>query len=258
MMEFGPTSLFQHLHRSFRHLLGAIAFILFVLLIGTFSFTRLEHLSLMDSLYFTVVTLSTIGYGDITPTSHETKIFLIMFIPLGVGAYLYLLSAVSVTIFEGKMIEVFKMEQMQDKIKKMKNHVVLCGYGDVGARVASGLQSVVVVENRDASVEAALNAGYPIVEGTSTESGVLKKAGVERASAVIIALNSDPETVFTILTAKEMNPKAKIYARANRPDSVKKMKMAGAHNVVCVPEIAANAILCEFDSKLCKPLQAFD
>jgi voltage-gated potassium channel len=233
----------RNLHSSFKHLFRAVAFILLVLFIGTFGYVRFEGMEPFDALYFSVVTLSTIGYGDIYPKTYEGKVFTVFFIPLGVSVFLYTFSAVAMTVFEGRLMEVLKLEQAKDDIKKMSGHVVLCGYGDVGEHVAKSLKSVVVVESDKNRYEEILKGGLLGVHGDSTHAQTLLEAGIARAKAVIIALNQDPKTVFTVLTIKELNPSVKIYARANRVENTGKIRTAGADEVVCLPEIGGKALL---------------
>jgi voltage-gated potassium channel len=244
-MELNQLLVMRGLQRSFKHLFVAAAYIFIVLVIGMAGYSYFEGLNAFDALYFSVVTLSTIGYGDFYPTTHEGKVFTLFFIPLGVSAFLYMFGAVSITIFEGELLEVFKLEQKKADIGNMRNHVILCGFGDVGEQVAAGLKNVVVVENNLERFDELTRRGYLGVMGDSTMSQTLKDAGIERAKAVIIALNQDPKTVFTILNIKELNPKVNIFARANRKENVGKIKTAGADHVVCLPEIGGKELLKE-------------
>lgn len=242
-MDIAKILVIRKLHRSFKHLFIAILFILIVIAIGTVGYMRFENLKPFDALYFTIVTLSTIGYGDIYPTTHDAKVFTIFFIPLGVSAFLYTFSAISMAIFEGRLLEVLKLEQAKEEIKKMKDHIILCGYGDVGEYIAKNLKSVVVIESREDRYSELVESGLLGIHGDSTITETLKEAGIERAKAIIIALNEDPKTVFTTLIAKELNPSIKIYARANKKESVNKIRLAGADYVICIPEIGGREFI---------------
>ncbi len=232
-----------HEERSLRPLTVAIAIILLILATGTVVFMKLENLSPLDALYFSTVTLGTVGYGDLSPTKPESRAFAIVFIIFGVSVFMYTFGIVISIVFEGKLIEVFKMERATEKINKLRDHVVLCGYGDFGVRVAEKVSPIVVVEKDEANFSRIIERGLLGVNGDSTQKDVLSNAGVERAKAMIIALNSDPDVVFTMLSAKELNPKIRIYARANRKDSVDKMKWAGADYVVCLTEIGSQELI---------------
>jgi len=242
-MELSRVWALSGIHRSFKHLYRAFACILIVIVIGTMGYMRFERLTPFDSLYFTIVTLSTVGFGDLSPTTHESRLFTMFFIPLGVSAFLYTFSAISMAVFEGQIVEVFKMEQAKDRIKKMRDHIILCGFGDVGENVAKTLKTAVIIENDEDRFEELISQGFLGIRGDSTKVEVLREAGIERAKALIIALNEDPKTVFTALTAKELNPRVRIYARANRNDSKNKIRLAGADYVVCLPEIGSRELI---------------
>jgi len=243
MVEFTTIRAFHKLHRSFKHVFLALLYIVFVILVGVLGYTHFEGLSPFNALYFSVVTLSTIGYGDMYPVTHSGKVFTLFFIPLGVSAFFYAFSVITMALFEGRVLEVLKLEQAKDELKKMRDHVVLCGFGDVGEQVARNLKSVVVIEATKERYEELVREGFLGVLGDSTKPETLREAGVERARALILALNEDPKTVFAILTAKEVNPNIKIYARANRKDSVGKMKQAGADQVICLPELGGKEFI---------------
>ncbi|MFH0862664.1 MAG: NAD-binding protein [Candidatus Altiarchaeota archaeon] len=245
MVDYYRFPFMRGLHRSFKHLFYAAAYILFVLAIGTMGYCRFEALRPFDALYFSVVTLSTIGYGDFYPVTYAGKAFTLFFIPLGVSAFLYMFGAVSMAIFEGELMEVFNLEKTKADIGRMRDHVIICGYGDVGEQVAAGLKNPVVVENNEERFALLTKKGYLGIRGDSTVGETLREAGIENAKAVIIALNQDPKTVFTVLSIKEMNPQVKIYARANRKENVGKLRTAGADHVVCLPEIGGRELLRE-------------
>jgi len=244
MVELNQFLLMRGLHRSFKHLFLAVAYILFVLAVGTVGYTHFENLQPLDALYFSVVTLSTIGYGDISPQTYAGKVFTIFFIPLGVSAFMYTFGAVSMAIFEGEIMEVLKLEQNKQDISKLMGHTILCGYGEVGEYVAKNTgKTIVAVENNEERYKKALKDGYYAILGDSTNSDVLKEAGAENASSIVIALAEDPKTVFTILTVKDLNPTIKVYARANRRGVSNKIRTAGADYVVCLPEIGGKELI---------------
>jgi voltage-gated potassium channel len=241
-MDLLHAVLSHKLHRSFKPLFYSILYVLFVISIGVYGYMRLMSLPLLDAIYFTIVTLSTIGYGDVTPQTPEAKLFTIFFIPLGVSAFLYVFSAISMTIFEGRLLEVLKVEEFREKISKMKNHVILCGYGDVGSFITDEIKNIVVVEKSPENYSRLVKEGILGVEGDATKSETLREAGIDYASALVVALDSDSDAVFTILTAKELNKNIRIYARVNRRDSVSKMRHAGADYVICLPEVGGREI----------------
>ncbi|MEA3255862.1 MAG: NAD-binding protein [Candidatus Altiarchaeota archaeon] len=216
--------------------------IVMVVLAGIIGYIVLEDMSLVDAFYYTVVTISTVGYTD-PATSEETRVFTIILILVGVATFFYFFSVIIETIVEGKLFEVLKMRRSKERLERIKDHVILCGYGDVGTLVAEEIKDAVIIERDEARFNGLIEKGFLGVHGDSTHPDTLYGAGIERANTVIIALSSDPEAVYTILTAKELNPEIKVYARANERESVRKMKRAGANYVICLPEIGSKELV---------------
>jgi voltage-gated potassium channel len=224
------------------HLVVSIAIIFLLIVIGTIGYMALEKIGPMEALYHTVVTMATVGYSDIA-TKDSTRIFTIGLILASVAAFYYFAGAIVETLISGRIFEVFKLGTLEEGLSRKKNHVILCGYGDVGALAAEKITDAVVVERDEEKYKELLKKNFLAVKGDSTSPETLKLAGVDRARGMIIALDSDPEVVYTILTAKELNPDIKIYARANEVTSVSKMKKAGANYVICLPEIGSRDLI---------------
>jgi len=224
-------------HKSFKNLLWAILTAVVIIIIGVIGYGRLLNLTPLDSMYFTVVTLGSVGYGDIYPNTPEAKAFTVLFIIVGVSVFIYAFSVINSMLFEGTISEVFKMEDVKENISKLKGHSILCGYGDVGEILAQEIKPVVVVDKNEGKVENLISSGTLAVQGDSTRPETLVKAGVGKAKSIVIALDKDPDVLFTILTAKELNSGIRVYARANRRESVGKMRHVGADYVVCLPEL---------------------
>jgi voltage-gated potassium channel len=228
-----------------KNLIYALIAILIVMATGTVGYTILEKLTLLDALYFTVVTMSSIGYGDIHPTTPESKIFTIFIILTGLTLLFYLVSALVSSFVEVSLWDVLKVRKMIERRKKMKDHVILCGYGDIGVLIAKGFgaENLVIVDKDEQKYNEIIQGEYVGVHGDSTHSAVLESAGVRDAKAMIIALDTDADAVYTILTAKELNPGIKVYVRANESGSSSKMRRAGADYVICLPAVGSNELL---------------
>lgn len=224
------------------HLSIAIGLILSIITIGTIGYIKLENSTPLNALYHTVITITTVGYAD-AATKAETKIFTMAIALAGVASFYYLAGAIAETLIAGRLFEVLKLRRIEDVLAKAKNHVILCGYGDVGTLTAERIKDIVIIEKKEDRFDAAIKKGFACVKGDSTNPETLELAGIKKAKAMIIALNSDPEVVYTILTAKEANPDIKIYARANETISVNKMKKAGANYVICLPEVGSRDLL---------------
>jgi voltage-gated potassium channel len=224
------------------HIFISVAIIAVIILSGTIGFMLLESLTPLDALYHTVITIATVGFSDVA-TKDETRVFTIFLILMSVASFYYFAGAIAETLIAGRLFEVLKLRRMEDALERVQNHVILCGYGDVGTLLAEKIKDVVVVEKNDAHYAELLKKGLLCVKGDSTSPDTLESAGIKRAKAMIVALDSDPEIVYTILTAKEINPDIRIYARANETMSVNKMKKAGADYVICLPEVGSRDLL---------------
>ena len=217
--------------------------------LGAIGFMWIEGFSFLDALYMTVITLSTVGYGEVKPLSPAGRGFTIALITLGVGAALHAVGALSRFIIEGTLRDVLGRRNMQRTIETLQDHAIVCGFGRLGQAVTEGLahQDVVVIDqNPDAQrdIEA---AGGLFVHGSALEESILKAAGIGKASALIAATGSDPDNVFIALSARDLNEQIRIHARAETPSGVRRLRLAGASQVISPHHLAgqriANAIL---------------
>jgi voltage-gated potassium channel len=238
-MKIDPKKIFSS------HLSVSVGLILLLILTGTAGYMFLEHLSALDALYHTVITIATVGFADLPHPKEETRIFTIFLVLSGLASFYYFAGAIAETLIAGRIFEAIKMKRIEEGLEKVRDHVILCGYGDVGMLVAEKMKerSLVAIERSEERLHDLSAKGILYVRGDSTNPEALKQAGIERARAMIIALNSDPEVVYTILTAKELNPHIKIYARANELNSIGKMKKAGANYVICLPEVGSRDLV---------------
>lgn len=238
-MKIEPVKIFK------THLSIAIGLIILMILAGSAGYMFLEGLSFIDALYHTVISITTVGYSDIQTSKEPTRIFTIVLILLGVASFYYFAGAIAETLIAGRLFEVIKMKRIEEGLGRVAGHVILCGYGDVGMLVAGKMRGrdVVVVEKKEDKIKDISSTGLLYVRGDSTSPQTLSAAGIGRACAMIIALDSDPEVVYTILTAKELNPGIRIFARANELNSINKMKKAGANYVICLPEVGSRDLL---------------
>lgn len=187
----------------------------------------------LDAAYQTVTTVATVGFREVRPLSSAGKIFTIVLILVGVGTALYTFSVVLETLVEGRLSEVFGRRRMERAIAGMSGHVVVCGWGRVGRSVGrfvgGARQDVVVIDHASARVA---DMAYPTVLGDATDDTVLLRAGVERARALVAAVDTDAGNLFITLSARALNPGLFIVARARLDDSEAKLLRAGADRVV--------------------------
>lgn len=189
--------------------------------------------SVLDAAFQTVTTVTTVGFGEVHPFDAGEKVFTIFLVVLGVGTAAYALSVLLEFFVEGYVGGRFRRRRMERDIKAMRNHVIVCGWGRVGTAIARSLraqQSEVVVI--DSSPERIATVDGPYVLGDATDEEVLSAAGIERARALITALNADADNLYVTLTGRSMRPDLFVVSRAASAPAIAKLVQAGADRVV--------------------------
>ncbi|WP_457755715.1 potassium channel family protein [Thermodesulfatator indicus] len=203
---------------------------------GTFGYFFLEGWNLFDSFYMTVITLSTVGYSEVHPLSHEGRIFTSFLIFAGVGVAFYVFTMITEAVVSGQLQDFLGRKRLESKLETLHDHYIICGYGRIGKHICHMIAKevpFVVVEKNHKVIEEIDKAGFLYLEGDSTQEEVLKKAGIERAKGLISVLRSDADNVYITLTARGLNPNLYIIARADEEHVEQKLKRAGADKVVC-------------------------
>jgi voltage-gated potassium channel len=205
-----------------------------VLVAGTVGYVAFGF-SVLDAVYQTVTTVSTVGFREVQPLSTGGRIFTIVLILVGVATALYTFTLVLEAVVEGQIQELLGRRRMERQIARMSGHVIVCGFGRVGRNLAQyvsgAAQAVVVVENDPARAAHAEGAA-PVVRGDATSDEILKEAGIERARVLVTALNTDADNLFVTLTARSLCSDLFIVARARAEGSEAKLAQAGADRVV--------------------------
>ena len=213
-----------------------------VILIGTLGYTMIEDWSLFDSFYMTIITIGTVGFREVAELSKSGRFFTIGLIIFGIGVGGYAVANLTSFIIEGQIRYLIRGRKMEKQIIKLKNHIIVCGYGKTGTEIISELknskQQFVVIEKDEHKIEELKEQGMLVLCGNATEDEILEKAGVSRANGLIAALSNDADNVYIVLSAKEMNPKLRIIARSIDDQSHKKLIRAGADKVVSPYSIA--------------------
>jgi len=208
--------------------------IIMIIAIGTAGYMVIEGWSLLDSVYMTVTTLTTVGYREIHHLSAKGMVFTIFLIVGGVGTMLYALSTGARVILEGELKEIYGRKKLEKKIEQMKDHYIICGYGRMGKIISKELKAegvkFVVVEKAPESFEK--KADVLILKGDATQDHVLKEAGIEKARGLISVLPTDAENLFVVLSARGLNPSLLIVARAVDEDAERKLLRAGATKAI--------------------------
>ncbi|MGY8939486.1 MAG: potassium channel family protein, partial [Flavobacteriales bacterium] len=210
--------------------------VILIIAIGIIGYMWLSGYNFVDALYMTVITVTTVGFGELQPFSPEEKIFTIFLILTSIIIFGYAVSAFSEYLVSGKLFEHFKHRSVEKKIKHLKGHTIVCGYGRNGKQAILKLRNYnrkfVVVERNKGKIEALDLAGILNIEGDATLDETLQRAGIESAAFLITALPSDADNLFVVLTASQLNKDCVIISRASNESSYKKLKFAGANNVI--------------------------
>ena len=218
-----------------RFKIAVVCFVCIVAL-GIVGFMLIEDLTWFDAFYLTIVTVSTVGFGDIVPVTKAGKIFTTILIVLGVGTVACTLSLIFSLIVEGKIKDHFGRRTMLQEIADLNNHVIVCGAGRVGREVISGLKKfgnkIVVIEAHQAKAELLLEEKIMTVCGDAKLDRVLQEAGIKKASFLIAALSNDADNVYVTLSARNQNSNIVVISRAEDEEAEVKMRQAGAANVV--------------------------
>lgn len=214
----------------------AILFSVLILLIGVGGYLLLFNYSFIDALYMTVITITTIGFGEVHPFGTGEKIFTIGLILSSLFIFGYAVSSFSEYLISGQFFRQLKIKKVQKKIEKLKGHTIVCGYGRNGKQAMSKLKSynkdVVVVEKFEDIIKQLDGNGVLNIEGDATTDETLLKAGILNAANLITVLPSDADNLFVVLTASQLNKKCRIISRASNETSDSKLKIAGADNVI--------------------------
>jgi voltage-gated potassium channel len=210
----------------------SLAGLIFVMVAGTAGYVGFGF-GFIDAIFQTITTVTTVGFGELHPFSQPEEIFTIFLIFVGVGTAAYTLGVLIETLVEGQIGDLVGRRRMEQRIKSMSGHVVLCGWGRVGSSIARFVtgagQDMVVVEK---STERLAAVTIPYVEGDATDDSVLREAGIERARVLVTALSDDADNLYVTLTARSLRPDLLIVARAVSDTADAKLRQAGADRVV--------------------------
>jgi len=221
----------------------AIALLISVLVGGTVGYVLIEGWTVWDAFYMTVITVTTVGYKEVHDLSRAGQAFTVLLLLGGVGTFLYVFTFLATAIVEGGLPKRLQRRRLAHMLDTIRDHFIICGFGRIGAIVTDQFQRqnvrFVIVERDVARARAALNQGMLVVEADATREDVLKEAGIDRARGLIAALGTDAENVYTVLSARVLNPHLFIVGRAEGEDSVIKLERAGASRVISPYQIGA-------------------
>jgi len=220
---------------AWRRLEFGILLLLILLTTGIAGYAAIEDWSIWDSLYMTVITVTTVGFQEVHPLSTGGRVFTMFLIILGVGTALYILVGAVTLVIEGELGEAWGVRRMKAKIEALRDHYILCGFGRVGEEIGREFKDrripFVVIESNPDSINRAKQRDFLLIEGDASIDATLFDAGIERARGLLAASDSDSGNTYITLTAKAMNPDVIVVARAGQPGNLERMRRAGADRV---------------------------
>jgi voltage-gated potassium channel len=222
--------------RVVRRLVIAASMLVGLLLIGTAGYNQIVGMAPVDALYMTVITISTVGFGEIAPLNEAGRLFTIILIVGGGGIAAYALSTVAESLVTTDWRTHYEEWRRKSMLNSLSDHTIVCGYGRVGRHVADELHAqnipFVVIDMSDEQVARVRKLGYLALRGNAANEEHLREAGIERANSLVATASSDAENVFIVLTARAIREDLVIVARANFDESEVKLLRAGATRVI--------------------------
>jgi voltage-gated potassium channel len=210
------------------------------IIFGITGYMIIEHYTFLEAVYMTVITVSTVGFGEVRYLSNAGQVFTIILILLNIGVFSYFITIVSRYFLDGDFIRNYKLLKMGNSINKLKDHVIICGFGRNGKETAQVFFDnkipFVVIEKNDSEKHADFQVDY-FIRGDATQDETMLEAGIKNAKAVISTLPLDTDNLFVVLTAKQLNKNISVISRASKDTSVDKLKIAGANNVIMPDKI---------------------
>ncbi|WP_312648746.1 potassium channel family protein [Aminipila sp.] len=224
-----------------KQIILAVSMFLSVMVVGTIGYYYLLNVRIIDALYMTAITVSTVGYREVGVMTPKAEMFTIFIIFWGVGTVGYAFTRGVVIFIEGGLRNLWRNKKMQTKISKLENHYILCGGGESGRVVVDEFLNkkvpFVIIEKDETLVNHYVERGLLVIEGDATEEEVLEKAKVRQAKGLISALSKDVDNLFTVLTARQLNSEIYIISRSIDKSSPDKLKKAGANHTISSNEI---------------------
>ncbi|WP_157472100.1 potassium channel family protein [Neolewinella persica] len=221
----------------------AVVLVLGSTLLETIGLILIENYSFIDAFYMSVITISTVGFGEVEPLTPTGRLFISIMILINIGVVAYALAAFSFYVIEGKLFEQMENSRMQNRVNALRDHTIICGFGRYGREVVRHLiqqkQPFVIIEENEEkfSLPEFEDEDLLYVIGDATRDEILVEAGVAQANSLITALNDDSDNLFIVLSAKELNAGLRIVSRAHQARSRQKLRKAGANHVIMPEQI---------------------
>ena len=233
------------IEKVFKSKLNIAIFLLSILILsGILGFKIISGFSWIDSIYMTIITITTVGFGEVQPLDSQSKLFTVGIILTSAVTVGYALKVITEYLISKNNINELKQKKMQKIIDNLSGHVIICGYGRNGKQAAKKLKAhnrnFVIIEKSEQIIQKIKDDNLNCIFGDANEDNILINAGIDRASCLISALPNDSENVFVVLSARQINPNIRIISRASDETSYSKLKLAGANNVILPDQIGGN------------------
>ncbi|MGB9497604.1 MAG: potassium channel family protein [Dissulfuribacterales bacterium] len=226
-----------------RRLLTVAALLIGLWIFGIAGYVIIEGWDVLDAIYMTTISLTTVGYNEVHPLSQAGRIFTALLIVMGVGFFFYAFGVLAEAIIEGHLKGLLGKRKMEKTISRLKQHFIICGYGRIGTSICKIFKErkypFVVIENDPAAIQEIEKNDFLYVAGNATHDEILIQSGIERAKGIVCVLSTDAYNVYITLAARSLNPGLLILARADDADAEKMMIQAGADRVISPYEIGA-------------------
>ena len=207
-----------------------------VMVVGVSGYVLIDGWNLLDSFYMVIITISTVGYTEVHQQGTAGRLFTSGLILVGVGTLLYGFGVFAETLADNAFGTYRRERQLQRDLDALRDHFIICGYGRIGTQIVAEFEDhkvpYVVIDQTDEALERIRNEGRLHIEGDASKEEILKQAGIERARGLISAVDSDERAVYIVLAARAFNPNLYIVARAGRPDSIRRLELAGATRTI--------------------------
>jgi len=231
--------------RYFKKTFISLLLLFSTITLGISGFIIIEHYTLSEAFYMTIITLSTVGFTEVKPLSEAGRIFTSFLIITNIGIFAYVVTIITSFILGGEFKYIFKGQSLKKKIGQLKDHVIVCGYGRNGQQVCEELQSsdqtYVVIEKDHAILESLRETSSLLfIDGDATNDKVLSQTQVQHARSLITTLPKDADNLYVVLTARELNPELNIISRASDDVSVHKLRIGGANSVIMPEKIGGS------------------
>lgn len=212
------------------------ALLAIVIAIGVTGYVLIERWSVFDAFYMTIITISTVGYGEVHPMSVGGRIFSSVLIVIGVGTMLFGFGVFAEALADNSFGIFRRQTQMERRLQELRDHFIVCGYGRIGTEVVVEFEDhkvpYVIIDKTEEALERLHKQEKLFIEGDAASEDVLRRAGIDRARGLVSAVDSDERGVYITLAARALNPKLYIIARAGYPESIRRLELAGADRVI--------------------------